>query len=617
YDTRSRKPKVLSCLHRVCAKCLKKMVDMGESSPSVISCPFCRHETHVPDEEVWLMEDDRHILAVLSCQDRIRRREGGGGGGGGGEVVLNPSSLTGGDIDPSHRSSDCLVITIMELPEESPSSDSLSMLNVVYFSSLPLGIYLLMIGQLWLGVVLVSLVPSTLLLLVLYGFCQCLCHEQVGEHIMSRWRRSVDELAARRRQQGECERAQEALSRVTSCFQQLAASLGSSADGSFLRDEMDETRALAQRICSGLSQRLVRLLSDCDSASSGVEDRQVSERLWVVFLSALENFLSDLRKASFLIGRFPLTQRYDRRSLVNTGCIDGMVGVAARVASVQAPWITLEEEPSPDLTNHITGLEAMLSEMQLRVPVAFWSVEATQPAWAEARGELDESDDSLEDLMEVEVVSNNKMVTCCQPPCCGLGCVGLQQELMTLMVSSHPTNGLVTMMSGDKGISAFPESDNLFKWIGTIDGAQGTVYHGLRYRLSLDFPAGYPYQAPRVKFVTPCFHPNVDEQGFICLDILKDKWSALYDVRSILLSIQSLLGEPNNESPLNTAAAELWDDQEVPHPLEHKIVIRVQTTPDYSPQEAFTNAITDLISELSLLEERFRVAIKDKQEGIE
>uniref|UniRef100_A0A4W5L8N9 Ubiquitin-conjugating enzyme E2 C n=1 Tax=Hucho hucho TaxID=62062 RepID=A0A4W5L8N9_9TELE len=126
----------------------------------------------------------------------------------------------------------------------------------------------------------------------------------------------------------------------------------------------------------------------------------------------------------------------------------------------------------------------------------------------------------------------------------------LQQELMTLM------------MSGDKGISAFPESDNLFKWIGTIDGAQGTVYEGLRYKLSLEFPSGYPYKAPRVKFITPCFHPNVDDQGFICLDILKDKWSALYDVRSILLSIQSLLGEPNIESPLNTAAAELWDNQE-------------------------------------------------------
>lgn len=52
----------------------------------------------------------------------------------------------------------------------------------------------------------------------------------------------------------------------------------------------------------------------------------------------------------------------------------------------------------------------------------------------------------------------------------------------------------------------------------------------------------------------------------------------------------------------------LFAGYKVPHPLEHKIVIRVQTTPDYSPQEAFTNAITDLISELSLLEERFRVS---------
>uniref|UniRef100_A0A8C5R988 Ubiquitin-conjugating enzyme E2 C n=1 Tax=Leptobrachium leishanense TaxID=445787 RepID=A0A8C5R988_9ANUR len=116
-------------------------------------------------------------------------------------------------------------------------------------------------------------------------------------------------------------------------------------------------------------------------------------------------------------------------------------------------------------------------------------------------------------------------------------------------------------MSGDQGISAFPESDNLFKWIGTIDGAVGTVYEDLRYKLSLEFPSGYPYNAPTVKFVTPCFHPNVDSHGNICLDILKDKWSALYDVRTILLSIQSLLAEPNNESPFNLNAAELWRNQ--------------------------------------------------------
>lgn len=81
----------------------------------------------------------------------------------------------------------------------------------------------------------------------------------------------------------------------------------------------------------------------------------------------------------------------------------------------------------------------------------------------------------------------------------------LQQELLSLM------------MSGEKGVSAFPDGDNLFKWIGTISGPIGTVYEGLEYRLILEFPNGYPIVAPRVKFETFCFHPNVDENGNICL----------------------------------------------------------------------------------------------------
>ncbi|XP_064466618.1 ubiquitin-conjugating enzyme E2 C-like [Ornithodoros turicata] len=125
----------------------------------------------------------------------------------------------------------------------------------------------------------------------------------------------------------------------------------------------------------------------------------------------------------------------------------------------------------------------------------------------------------------------------------------LQQELMTLM------------MSGDKSISAFPDGDNLFRWIGTIQGPTGTVYENLKYRLTLDFPSTYPYASPQVRFDTPCFHPNVDSQGNICLDILKEKWTALLDVRTILISIQSLLGEPNIASPLNGYAAEIWNNQ--------------------------------------------------------
>ncbi len=116
-------------------------------------------------------------------------------------------------------------------------------------------------------------------------------------------------------------------------------------------------------------------------------------------------------------------------------------------------------------------------------------------------------------------------------------------------------------MSNEKGVSAFPDGDNLFKWIGTINGPIGTVYEGLEYRLILEFPNGYPIVAPRVRFETFCFHPNVDENGNICLDILREKWSATYDVLSILLSIQSLLADPNIGSALNHQAAELWKNQ--------------------------------------------------------
>ena len=74
---------------------------------------------------------------------------------------------------------------------------------------------------------------------------------------------------------------------------------------------------------------------------------------------------------------------------------------------------------------------------------------------------------------------------------------------------------------GDPGISAFPEGDNIFLWVGTIKGCAATVYDGLSYKLSMKFPTEYPFKPPTIKFDTPCFHPNVDQYGNICLDILQ------------------------------------------------------------------------------------------------
>ena len=115
------------------------------------------------------------------------------------------------------------------------------------------------------------------------------------------------------------------------------------------------------------------------------------------------------------------------------------------------------------------------------------------------------------------------------------------------------------MTAPDDTCSAFPSGDSLYTWVGTIRGASDTPYEGLTYRLSLAFGPEYPFKAPVVKFDTPCYHPNVDPAGNICLDILKEKWSAAYSVKSILQSIQSLLGDANCDSPLNNHAAKLWE----------------------------------------------------------
>lgn len=77
------------------------------------------------------------------------------------------------------------------------------------------------------------------------------------------------------------------------------------------------------------------------------------------------------------------------------------------------------------------------------------------------------------------------------------------------------------MSGGDLGVSAFPEGESIFTWIGTIEGGKGTAYEGLSYKLSLNFPMDYPFKPPLVKFETLCFHPNVDQYGNICLDILQ------------------------------------------------------------------------------------------------
>uniref|UniRef100_A0A1I7ZHR4 E2 ubiquitin-conjugating enzyme n=1 Tax=Steinernema glaseri TaxID=37863 RepID=A0A1I7ZHR4_9BILA len=110
------------------------------------------------------------------------------------------------------------------------------------------------------------------------------------------------------------------------------------------------------------------------------------------------------------------------------------------------------------------------------------------------------------------------------------------------------------------GVSGAPTEDNILLWHAVIFGPQDTPFEDGTFKMTLEFSEEYPNKPPTVKFVSKMFHPNVYADGSICLDILQNRWSPTYDVAAVLTSIQSLLDEPNPNSPANSLAAQLYQE---------------------------------------------------------
>ena len=111
------------------------------------------------------------------------------------------------------------------------------------------------------------------------------------------------------------------------------------------------------------------------------------------------------------------------------------------------------------------------------------------------------------------------------------------------------------------GCSAGPMSDeDMFTWQAWIVGPDGSPYQNGVFFLTIIFPEKYPFQPPKVYFKTKIYHPNIDAQGSICLDILKDQWSPALTIIKCLLSISSLLTDPNPDDPLVNDIALLYKD---------------------------------------------------------
>ncbi|ADO67135.1 putative ubiquitin-conjugating enzyme E2 [Cafeteria roenbergensis virus] len=94
------------------------------------------------------------------------------------------------------------------------------------------------------------------------------------------------------------------------------------------------------------------------------------------------------------------------------------------------------------------------------------------------------------------------------------------------------------------------DKTNLNLWDGTLVGPSGTPYEGGVFQLEITFPEDYPYKPPKIIFKTPIYHPNISTTGAICLDILKNNWSPALNISKVLLSLCSLLADPNPDDPL-------------------------------------------------------------------
>lgn len=101
-------------------------------------------------------------------------------------------------------------------------------------------------------------------------------------------------------------------------------------------------------------------------------------------------------------------------------------------------------------------------------------------------------------------------------------------------------------------------NEDIFHWKATIMGPEDTPYHNGVFYLEIWFPSDFPFKPPKVNFITKIYHPNIDSSGNICLDILKDAWSPALSISKVLLSICSLLAEPNPNDPLVNEIANIY-----------------------------------------------------------
>jgi len=108
-----------------------------------------------------------------------------------------------------------------------------------------------------------------------------------------------------------------------------------------------------------------------------------------------------------------------------------------------------------------------------------------------------------------------------------------------------------------EGKDVYLTNNEISEWKVFMMGPPNTAYEGGVWVLSVIFPTDYPFKPPKVEFLNPIYHCNISNQGRLCLDILKDQWSPALSITKILVSISSLLVDPNPDDALDAWKASL------------------------------------------------------------
>ncbi|XP_030067953.1 regulator of G-protein signaling 9-binding protein [Microcaecilia unicolor] len=215
----------------------------------------------------------------------------------------------------------------------------------------------------------------------------------------------------------ECKKIHASLNKVTAYYRQAVLCVGGTSDSLRLRGELEDSRKKTYDLSNGLRNKLMKLLIDQQVSA---EERVELERIWVLFMSSLELYQQDLYKAHHLSQLFPLHSGH--KCLISTGVVGKTSDVGSRTRTVKAAGSKhhdnvehMEQQCPADLGIQIHQVESMLHDMEMKISIPVWTVEAREEAWAELTSSFEVEDGSAHEILAAEETHGRGCCTQGQP----------------------------------------------------------------------------------------------------------------------------------------------------------------------------------------------------------